>query len=244
LGVALLCAKLPLSPLLRSELGTHLSRTYHGWTFDRRFGVDTAGLIERPVPSFDGCVAEHGRPYGGSNPSHFKRIVRSLNLRHQDFSFVDFGSGKGRVLLLAAAFPFRSIAGIEWSGELHKTAARNICIYRGPRACNDIRSYCMDAAEFPVPQGKCVLYFFNPFKDEIVARVLDNIARSFEADPREMVIVYVNPKSRAVLDRQQFIRTETDRGWFVVYRTVMPPLSASDPVSGRTSESAVVPPAA
>jgi SAM-dependent methyltransferase len=236
-----LCLRLPVSPLLRSELGTRLRRAYHGWTFDRTFGVDTAGLIERPVPSAGG-IAELGRPYDGSNPSNFNRIIRGLKLRHEEFSFVDFGSGKGRVLLLAAAFPFRNITGVEWSADLHETAARNISIYRGPRACSDVRSYCMDAAELPIPQGKCLLYFFNPFKDEIMARVIENVTRSFEADPREMVVVYVNPKSRNILDRQQFIQAVTDRGWFVVYRAVVPQ-SARYPDSAGGGESAIIPPA-
>jgi SAM-dependent methyltransferase len=243
-GTALLCAGLPLFPLLRSELGTRLRRAYHGWTFDRRFGVDTAGLIERPTPSFGGCVAEDGRPYDGSNPKHFNRLLRGLNLQHQDFSFVDFGSGKGRVLLLAEAFPFRSVTGVEWSADLHETAARNVDVYRGPRACSDVRSCCMDAADFHIPQGKCLLYFFNPFKDEIMARVLENVTRSFEADPRDIIIVYVNPKSRAILDRLQFIRAVTDRGWFVVYRTVVPSSSAFHPNSAGAGELTVVPPAA
>jgi hypothetical protein len=89
----------------------------------------------------------------------------------------------------------------------------------------------MDAADLPIPQGKCLLYFFNPFKDEIMARVLGNIARSFESDPREIVIVYVNPKSRAIFDRRRFLRATTDRGWFVVYRTVMPPSAVVSPAA-------------
>lgn len=221
-GSIALCARLPVSPLLRSDLGTRLRRAYHGWAFDRRFGVDTSGFIEQPVPGVGSGIASRGRPYDGSNPSHFNRIIRGLNLRYQGFSFIDFGSGKGRALLLAAGFPFRSITGVEWSDELHQTAARNIETYRGPRICTDVRSHCMDAAEFPIPQGKCLLYFFNPFKDEVMGRVVENVATSFEANPREMIIVYINPKNRGIFDGQPFIRTTTDRGWFVVYRTLLP----------------------
>jgi SAM-dependent methyltransferase len=237
---ALLCLKLPFSPVLRSPFGVRVHRAYHDWMFDHRYGVETSGFFE-PAVSRGGDM---GRFYDGTRPAHFRRIVKNLGIRHEEFSFVDFGSGKGRALLLASAFSFRSVAGVEWSEELHEIAEQNIAVYRGPRACAHVESFCIDAAKFPIPEGKSLLYFYNPFKDEIMARVLDNIARSFEAYPREMIIVYVNPKSRGVLDRQPFIRTETDRGWFVVYRTVMPPLFACDPVSGRSGESAVVPPAA
>jgi SAM-dependent methyltransferase len=222
MGVARLCLQLPFSPLLRSPYGVRLNRAYHDWTFDRRFGVNTSGWIRQPTPSVDGSNAELGSPYDGSNPAHFNRIVQNLKIRYEDYTFVDFGSGKGRVLLLAAAFPFRRVVGVEWSRELHDVARRNLNLYTGPMACHEADSFCMDAGEFPIPSGKSVLYFFNPFKAEIMARVRHNIRRSFEADPRQIVLVYMNPRFKSVFDGAAFLEKIADRGWFVVYRTVCP----------------------
>jgi hypothetical protein len=220
LGLAILCLRLPLTPILRSDFGVRLNRAYHGWVFDRRFGVHTSGWIREPIPSVEGGKAELGRPYDGSNPAHFRRIVRNLEIKYGDYAFTDFGSGKGRVLLLASAFPFRSVKGVEWSHELHEIAQRNIERYIGPRACNEVGSFCMDAGEFPIPSGKSVLYFFNPFGNEIMSRVVDNVRRSFQENPREIILVYMNPRHRDVFDQADFLQTVTDKGWFAVYKTV------------------------
>jgi SAM-dependent methyltransferase len=219
LGAAILCLRLPFAPILRSDFGVRLNRAYHGWLFDRRFGVDTSGWIRQPTPSVEGGKAELGRPYDGSNPTHFHRIVEGLEIRYEDYAFVDFGSGKGRVLLLASAFPFRSVTGVEWSQELDEIAQRNIGTYKGPRACNEVMSFRVDAAKFLIPSGKSVFYFFNPFGNEVMARVLDNISRSYEEDPREIILVYMNPRHRGLFDRADFLMTVVDKGWFVVYKT-------------------------
>jgi SAM-dependent methyltransferase len=208
LGFALLCLRLPLVPVLKSDFGVRSVRAYQDWAFDRRFGVRSK--------------AELGGGYDGSNPGQFLRIVQNLEIRYEDYAFVDFGSGKGRVLLLASAFPFRRIAGVEWSQELHEIALRNIDAYKGPRACNEVDSFCMDASELPIPSGKSVLYFFNPFGDEVMARVLDNVRRSFEEDPREIILAYMNPRCKNVFDLAPFLEKAADRGWFAVYKTVQP----------------------
>jgi len=174
------------------------------------------------MPSVEGGNAELGKAYGGSNPAHFKRIVQSLKIRYEDYAFVDFGSGKGRALLLASAFPFRSVTGVEWSRELHEIAQRNIDVYNGPRASNQVKSFCMDAGEFQIPSGKSVLYFFNPFGDEVMARVLANVRGSLEQSPRDIFLVYMNPRHREVFDRADFLERTADKGWFAVYRTVSP----------------------
>jgi len=220
LGLTARCLRLPLAPILRSDFGVRLSRAYNGWKFDRRFGVHTSGWVRQPAPSVVGGRAELGRPYDGSNPAHFKRIVENLEIRYEDYAFVDFGSGKGRVLLLGSAFPFRCVTGVEWSRGLHEIAQRNIDTYKGPRVCSEIESFCMDAAQHPIPSGKSVLYFFNPFGHEVMARVLENVRRSFEEDPREMILVYVNPRHRDVFDRADFLKSTVDKSWFAVYRTV------------------------
>ena len=220
LGLTVLCLRLPLAPILRSDLGVRLGRAYHGWMFDRKFGVHTSGQIRQPNPSVEGTSAESGKPYDGSNPAHFKRIVENLEVRYENYTFVDFGSGKGRVLLLASAFPFRSVTGVELSEELHEIAQRNVELYKGPRVCNGVESFCMDAAQYPIPSGKSVLYFFNPFGHEVMARVLENVRRSFEEDPREIILVYMNPRHREVFDRADFLKRTVDKGWFALYRTV------------------------
>ena len=48
-----------------------------------------------------------------------------MNIEHDRFTFVDFGAGKGRVLMMACEYPFKQVIGVELSRKLHATASRN-----------------------------------------------------------------------------------------------------------------------
>jgi tRNA G46 methylase TrmB len=51
-------------------------------------------------------------------------MVSRLNISFEDFTFFDFGSGKGRALHLASEFPFKNIIGVEFSSKLHARSLR------------------------------------------------------------------------------------------------------------------------
>jgi SAM-dependent methyltransferase len=112
-----------------------------------------------------------------------------------DFSYVDLGSGKGRTLFVAAEWPFRQVIGVEFSRLLHEQACANIRTFRRwSRRCGPITSVEGDAREFVFPEGKFVLYMFNPFGQATMAEVLGNLERSLRQRPRHVVIVLLWPK--------------------------------------------------
>ena len=45
-----------------------------------------------------------GVNYTGIDPARFWMALLSVELKHEDFTFIDFGSGKGRALLMASEF--------------------------------------------------------------------------------------------------------------------------------------------
>ena len=51
-------------------------------------------------------------------------------------SFVDYGAGKGRVMLLASQYPFTQVGGIEFAEELHDNATMNIAQF--PRSQHEM----------------------------------------------------------------------------------------------------------
>jgi len=59
-------------------------------------------------------------------------VLSRLPRRYQDYTFVDFGSGKGKVVLLAPRLPFRKVIGLEFAQQLIAVAQRNIRSFRGP----------------------------------------------------------------------------------------------------------------
>ena len=169
--------------------------------FDYTSGVDTTGreLLYRA----------DGPPE--SNPDYFDyqptpaRTVRAL-LEQLDphvgsSTFVDFGSGKGRVLLIASQFNFRRVIGVEFDEKLHRTALENIRNFRGRRCCTDVTSVLGRAEEFVMPPGDLVLYFFHPFEAAILERTLKNVSRSYRENPRRILLVFFRHSHSAVVER-------------------------------------------
>ncbi len=77
----------------------------------------------------------------------------------------------------------------------------------------------MDAVEFALPWACCVCYFCNPFDEEIMGQVLVNIEKSFLAFPREILIVYYNPKHGYLLDETPCFRRAGSCGPVDIWRT-------------------------
>jgi len=47
-------------------------------------------------------------------------VLEKLSINHSEFTFIDFGSGKGRVLFLASEYPYKKIIGVELARMLHE----------------------------------------------------------------------------------------------------------------------------
>jgi hypothetical protein len=154
--------------------------------FDREFNVDTAGLISLSSLDVDSPNWEHGINYGPTSPASFAAVmdaISALSIDLSDFTFIDFGSGKGAVLLYAAAFPFKDIIGVEFSSHLHQIAQSNIA--RHPLASRRrVRSILCDASQYEIPDGPLLTFFNRPFTNPLMDSVLSNIRASLRYSPR------------------------------------------------------------
>jgi predicted RNA methylase len=191
--------------------------------FDRRYGVDTAGIIALSTLDIEDENWQYGIGYEPTDPEHFTALVSELSIRFEEFTFIDLGSGKGRALLLASEFPFRRILGVEISSQLHEIAEKNIRAYRNDSMkCTAVQSICSDATKFRIPDEPTVFYFFNPFQEPIMARVISNIEESLRTNPRVIYTLYKAPLLGSLFDRANFLRkVKTDRG-FAIYTNTLP----------------------
>lgn len=146
--------------------------------------------------------------------------------------FVDFGSGKGRVVLEAARrYPFARVIGIELSDELNEVSRALIASHRGKLASRDVEIVTADATLWQIPDDMTFAYLYNPFTGEVFRRVLENIVASYDRAPRELTLLYVQPKHEAAVratGRFRFVRrkrlTRLVAPFEVVeFRTVPPP---------------------
>jgi SAM-dependent methyltransferase len=190
-------------------------RALRDWSFDRTHRVMTAGF--KPLAELGlGDRATKSHNYRGTAVALFDAAMAELPIAPTRFEFIDYGSGMGRALLLAARYPFRRISGVEFSAELHEIATRNISGWRLPgQVCFDVRSILGDASVHPLPDGDCVLYFFNPFREDLLRSVIGHIIGQVRemADARRVIyVVYVHPSFRGVFDEFPELMTIARRG--------------------------------
>ena len=96
--------------------------------FDRDNGTETGGHISCADLTSVSLSCLLGTGYAGVPPSTFREALKRLPIRHEDFTFIDIGCGKGRALLVAAEFPFRSLIGVEITVEMSEVSRANVAL--------------------------------------------------------------------------------------------------------------------
>ena len=186
------------------------------WWFDLRQGVDTCANSELSELTIDSANKTSGYLY---------KPVRILPLRKffaairpalpRDAVLVDFGSGKARVLLVAAEFGFREARGVEFARELCEVSRNNCARYRArTQSATRFETIEADAAKYAIRPEENVFILCNPFDDSIVRAVLDNLAASGRECPRALWVAYYNPKWGAVIEqRPDFVKEREFDFW-------------------------------
>ena len=124
-------------------------------------------------------------PYRG-----LRKLLEKIELNH-DSVFLDYGSGMGRVVAVAATYPIQRIIGVEMSSELVSTAKENLQSARRV-ACNNIELIETNATEYVVPDDVSIIHFYNPFFGNTLKRVLDRIKDSVIRQPRNLQLIFFN----------------------------------------------------
>lgn len=136
--------------------------------------------------------------YQPTEPAAFHEMLNALRqharVTFEQLTFIDFGSGKGRTLLMASDYPFQRIIGVELLPSLHAIAEENIGKYRSEsQKCFAVESICDDATDFVFPQEPLLIYLFNPLPESGMRRVMANLRQSLEEHARPVFLVYHNP---------------------------------------------------
>jgi SAM-dependent methyltransferase len=168
--------------------------------FDLKYGTDTGGYLRPNEIGSGGAHDAMNNGYSAVAPSVFQEACRRWRetlpsaARVEAYSFVDVGAGKGRALLLAAKMPFRTVIGVELSGELTRIAQKNVALWkRLVQPSARIRVVHRDAAEFRWPRPPLLVYLNNPFDCALVERLAGQLAEAAASGPGLVDLLYVNP---------------------------------------------------
>jgi hypothetical protein len=153
---------------------------------------------------------EHGHDYRPTPCQVLEWVLTGIDYDFSKLTFIDYGAGKGRAMLLASEHPFAAVAGVEFAEELHDNAQMNIAQYpRSRMMCRTVECVLEDACQVGPPEGESVHYFFNPFSRDVFNEVLNNIVLSYRHKPRRMYLILVDPIAEDIIEHSGvFTRAE------------------------------------
>jgi SAM-dependent methyltransferase len=134
-----------------------------------------------------------------------RRALGRLGITSDDV-FVDYGSGLGRAVLVAATLPFRRVIGVELSEDMTARARANVEHNRGRLKAQEVELVTADAVEWEVPRDLTIAYLYCPFTSDIFDRVMQNLFDSVDEHPRALRIVYNYPVEHSRLIRTGRVR--------------------------------------
>jgi len=176
----------------------HKQQAQLNLAWDRAHGVETAAeqsLESAGVPLAD--IARGNGVYRPLTEKLFRSAIASIGIDATRFTFVDIGSGKGKVLFMAADLPFKHVVGIEYAAGLHDVAVRNVSTYESDtRQCGSIEPVHADALQYTLPPGPLVLFIFNALAREIMRDLLKKLDADAAAD-RPLILIYTNLRNVA-----------------------------------------------
>ncbi len=140
-------------------------------------------------------VTDRTHYYADSGGLAFDKIMVNFEITPGD-AIVDFGCGKGGILISLSKYPFLKITGVEIAPDLVEIAKNNI------RKLNlkNVEIECCDATEFEQLNEYNYFYFFDPFPCKVMQDVINNIEKSILEHPRKTTIIYLNPGCHEVVE--------------------------------------------
>lgn len=188
--------------------------------FDWKYQIETINTIQLQELEIDSPNKEFGIYYEGTNAYIFTQIIskiKELDISHS--YFVDFGSGKGKAMFMAAENGFKKILGIEFSPELVEISKNNLEIFKKKhKADTEFQIVNADASEYPIPPDANVLFFSNPFTEILTNKVIERILVSFKENPREIWILHLYPQGNRAFEKCQELELKYHANDWFVYR--------------------------
>lgn len=156
--------------------------------FDRLQGLNTRGAVALEKL---GLANEERLLYVPSGWLTLSRVARVIKFSEQDV-FVDFGAGKGRVVVMAARhYPFKKVIGVEIAPELSLIAQDNVDRNYRKLKCKKVEVITSDALQYEIPSDITIAFLFTPFTGSIFKDVITRIGSTLQSrnDKRLWVVL-------------------------------------------------------
>jgi hypothetical protein len=194
--------------------------------FDWWYRTDThleAALVNHGLSTEDAQKANNVyRPFWRKE---FYQAIGSLGVDPRQYTFIDVGSGKGKLLLLGSRLGFPRIVGVEHAPGLHKIAVRNIARFKIRTRCwSNIESIYANVIAWQLPDGPAVYFLFNAFDAETTAEFLSRCDAHSTVTGAPTHLIYGNLRDVseriALLERMQNLKLRVKTQHYVCFSNV------------------------
>lgn len=160
--------------------------------FEKKYNLETFEKVEVNHLDIPEEIKVHSNPYGPTRSRQFKLLLKSLKLP-DGLIFMDIGSGKGKVLILASMFNFERVIGIEISEKLCEIATMNINNFKSKmNQTTEIDIVCSSILDYKLSDRENVFYFYRSFDNYIMSKVIKMIIESYNKNSREIWLIMNN----------------------------------------------------
>tara|TARA_Y100000746_G_C15372635_1_gene394806 strand:+ start:96 stop:743 length:648 start_codon:yes stop_codon:yes gene_type:complete len=147
---------------------------------DKKRGIETQKYIKLEDL---GIVKTVGSGYESISYKKLKYLF-SQSLDNSFTSFLDVGCGLGRPIIVAGEAGFKNLYGVDVSSNLLEKCKENI-----KKSGFESKLTFSDVLDYKLPSGKLCIFLFNPFGEDKMKYLLNNI----ESRSEETMIFYHNP---------------------------------------------------
>jgi len=173
--------------LIRTKTRYLVNDTYnHLWI--RKYGIQTNRPMQVEEMVVEADSKAYAQPYMTVWFRNIDRLLAKLPEPEEEYDFIDIGCGRGvAALYVAQNYNFRSVAGFDFESSLIADAYRN---QEAMAKLTDIDFFVADASIYILPDGKHVLFMFNPFDAPVMKSFMDNNIEALRRN--KSVIAYAN----------------------------------------------------
>lgn len=166
---------------------------YYEFRYEKKFRIRTLkieNLEELDTLSTD---YDNNHHYQGASYYVLSLLFDKMKTFSDLSSILDYGCGKGRVIVMAAYEGYKLVSGVDLARELIVQCQQNIERVRQDYPATKFEVHFADATSYSAIDEINHFFFFNPFGRSILIPVIEQIKRSAKRNPREIHIIYVNP---------------------------------------------------
>lgn len=171
---------------------------YHEIRGERKYGIDTIKIDRLQDEKIESENLLHASIYQASNYYLIEKAFDYLKSEKVNYALLDYGCGKGRILVVAAHYGFKNITGIDFSKLFCIEAEANVEKIKSKFPATNFNIICADAAVYKIENYQNAFFFFNPFDEVVLLKVVKNLLFSLKEFPRKIYVIYINPLHKEI----------------------------------------------